>query len=496
MAQHSRRPPDLCVKKKPCSSPSSPQITPTSGEAAIKAALYGVIGRGRNWRLAGCLLLAASLLGGCSAGHHLFGPTTPVASPNSGIVVADEPQAALVGRDVLARGGNAADAATATALALSVTLPSRASLGGGGACLVAQPDTTPQMISFLPVAGHGTGDRPAAIPMMARGLYMLQLHYGNVQFADVIDPAIDLARYGITVSQILADDLAAVRSPLMADNAAFAVFSKDDGRILGNGDLLVQTRLTSFLARLKLVGVGDLYNGALSDVFVEQADSAGAGLTRDDLRQSLPQTGPALILDDSHLRIAFLAPPADGGLGAALAYKSSVSAESAVAAWRATGGNSLADAQKFLRSGNSDKSPVMAKNLPPLPASTSFVTSDRNGMAVACTLTENNLFGTGRIAGTTGVILAASPNHYPKPLLAAAIVNMAKSGKLRAVLASSGQNDAAQELANALHNIAGQRDARANATPQGRLNLIQCDGKECRGSADPRGNGLSVRTVR
>ncbi|MCT6813989.1 gamma-glutamyltransferase [Bombella apis] len=448
----------------------------------------------RGLGLLACLSLLGSSLVACSGGrslkHHLFGHTAPSARANTGIVVADEPQAALVGRDVLARGGNAADAATATAFALSVTLPSRASLGGGGACLVARPGQPAESISFLPVDGTGTGgDRPAAVPMMARGLFLLNLRYGSVQLGDTIDPAITLGQQGITVSRQLASDIAAVQGPLLSNEGMKALFSRgDSGVAIREGDQLTQPRLTSFLSRLKLVGVGDLYTGALSDVFVTQANKAGAGLTRDDLRRSLPGQTSALHFTSGPYRLSFLAPPADGGLGSAAAFRQNLRAENVISAWRRSGRASLQEGQIFMASGQSD-----ATGLPPLPASTSFVVRDGHGLSVGCVLTDNNLFGTGRLAGSTGVVLAGAPHDYPRPLLSAAILE-APHKRMQAVLAASGQNDAAQSVADALRQLA-QGQAIAPSTGTGQLNSIVCSGDDCVGQAAPNGNGLTAHTI-
>lgn len=443
--------------------------------------------------LASLSLLGTSLIA-CSSGrslkHHLFGPTTPAIRNGTGIVVADEPQATLIGRDVLARGGNAADAATATAFALSVTLPSRASLGGGGACLVSRPGQPAESLSFLPVDGTGAGgDRPAAVPMTARGLFLLNLRYGSVQLGDTIDPAITLGQQGITVSRQLAADIAAVRGPLFSNEGMRNLFGRNGTDVpMGEGDQLTQPRLTSFLSRLKLVGVGDLYTGALSDVFVTQANRAGASLTRDDLRRSLPGETSALHFTSGAYRLSFLAPPADGGLGSAMAFRQNLRAENAISAWRRTGQKTLQEGQIFMASGQSD-----ASGLPPLPASTSFVVRDGRGLSVACTLTENNLFGTGRLAGSTGVILAGAPRFYPRPLLSAAILDAPRQ-RMQAILAASGQNDAAQIVADALRQLTQGQPVTAS-TGTGQLNSIICSGSQCTGRAAPNGMGLSAQTV-
>lgn len=450
----------------------------------------------RRWVRHCALLASVSLLGGalgaCSSGkslkHHLFGPTN---APNSGIVVADEPQAALIGRDVLARGGNAADAATATAFALSVTLPSRASLGGGGACLVVRPGKAAESITFMPVNGSGpTGDRPASVPMVARGLFLLHLRYGSVQFGETIDPAITLGQQGITVSRLLSDDIAAVKAPLFSNEGMRALLSKDaTGTAVSEGDQLTQPRLTSFLSRLKLVGVGDLYTGALSDVFVSQANQAGAALTRDDLRHAIPGQSKALTLSSGRYIIDVLAPPADGGIGSAVAFSRNVPAENAVSAWRHSGLHSVQEAQGFITSGRSD-----ATGLPPLPASTSFVVRDGQGLSVGCVLTENNLFGTGRLAGSTGVVLGGAPRYYPTPLLSAAFIN-APHNRVQAILAASGQNDAAQAIADGLRNITQNHMVATTTSGSGVLNSITCTGTSCTGHAATNGKGLSAQTL-
>jgi len=432
------------------------------------------------------------LLGACSwiPGSHLVGisETAAPAGGSIGTVVADEPQAALVGHDVLARGGNAADAAIATALALGVTLPSRASYGGGGACLISRPGEAAQSISFLPRPGTSKGaDRPAGTPASFRGLYLMQLHYGTVEFNDLIAPALNLASTGITVSRALATDLAAVRTALLADESARAIFGRGEVNTLAAGDSLAQPRLAGFLERIRVAGVGDLYNGALADVYVTAAQKAGGGLNDDDMRQTLPVQTDALTTHQGGINAAFLAPPADGGLGAAIRYTTGASAQGAVAAWRASGNTTLAAAQAALDSGRSGSG-----NLPSLPASTSFVVTDHSGMAVACALSENNLFGTGRIAGSTGVVLSASPARTPQPLLSAAILRDQRS--LRAVIAASGQNEAADAVGDAAR--AAAHDAPIPHEGAGRINAIVCHGDDsCRGVTDPRAAGLAAGTT-
>ncbi len=80
---------------------------------------------------------------------------------------------------------------------------------------------------FTPVAPASLGasaDRPAAVPMLARGLYLLHARYGHLPFESLIVPAEQLARFGTPASRALVRDIALVAGPLLADPNARAVF--------------------------------------------------------------------------------------------------------------------------------------------------------------------------------------------------------------------------------------------------------------------------------
>jgi gamma-glutamyltranspeptidase/glutathione hydrolase len=427
-----------------------------------------------------------------------------------GAVVADEPNAALAARDVLSAGGTAADAAVALGLALTVTLPSRAGLGGGGACLVFTPGAGVESVAFLPKApGHappaaGPGARPAAVPMLARGLYALHARYGDRTFASLLGPAETLARGGFAASRAFARDLAVVAGPLAVDPAAQAVFFPG-GKPVAEGTTLRQPGLAATLVQLRQAGVGDLYQGALAHLLVAGAHDAGASLTVEDLRTALPEFSAPLTVPAGDNEVAFLAPPADGGLATAASFQALQHDPAALAA---AGARGLAAAARFRRDGG-DAAALLASaalpeaNLPPLPASTSFVTLDRKGNAVACALTMNNLFGTGRVIAGTGILLAASPAAQPRPLLSAAIAYRTGGRSFRAAVGASGQ--AAAPLAAALAMAQALADTGSPAHPlpspapdPGRANVIQCDGylpgaeASCGWATDPRGAGLAV----
>ena len=393
-----------------------------------------------------CLLLLSS----CGVSHELFGGGTDsslgqsAATPTVfGYAVADEPQAALIGRAVLNQGGNAADAAAAEGFAMAVTLPSRAGLGGGGACVIAMPNAPAATLIFPPgePAAPG-GGRPAAVPTLARGLLAMQAKYGQLPYAATIVPAERLAG-GVPVSQALAADLQVVGPALLADPAAAEVFG-ENGAALQAGATLQQPDLAAALEVLRTQGVAGFYNGGFAQNFAAAADAAGANLSAADLQQAVPQFAPPAAASQNGFDIAALPQPA------------------------ATGAI--------------------------LPASAAFMALDKDGGAVACATTMNNLFGTGRIAAGTGILLARSPRENPAPILAAAIATA--GGRFRAAVTGTGQAAAAQAALDAMQAALARQTV--NTPDPGRANVISCPGLvsggegSCTAAADARGGGLAI----
>ena len=463
--------------------------------------------------LAGALLLASGCSSLQSVKQEFLGGSAPAGDTRLsgfiGAVSADEPRAALAAREVLATGGNATDAAVALTYTLMVTLPSRAGLGGGGACLAYNPDRngpgrgSPEAVLFTPTAPRnlsGPVDRPAAVPATPRGMFALHARYGKKPFEGLVAPAEELARFGVPVSRALVRDLAVVAAPLSADPNARAVFAPG-GVPLREGQELRQPDLGATLSQLRTVGVGDLYQGALARRLEDAARIAGAGLTVADMRAALPSTSAPIVVRAGRDNVALLPPPADGGVGSAAALQS---------LQRTPGDGSTADAVALnavarWRAGGASTEQILAQpqtggaGLQNLPASTSFVVLDRDGNAVTCALTMGNLFGTGRIAPGTGILLAASPGAAPRPLLSAAIVWNTNVRAFRAGVGASGQEGASLAVAVAVANTLRMNQPMPVPVPEpGRANVVACsrylpDNEEtCAWATDPRGAGLAV----
>ncbi|MCS6920793.1 MAG: gamma-glutamyltransferase family protein, partial [Elioraea sp.] len=147
--------------------------------------------------------------------------------------------------------------------------------------------------------------------------------------------------------------------------------------------------------------------------------------------------------------------------------------------------------------------------LPPvLGATTGFVAVDRDGQAVACAFTNNNLFGTGRVAPGFGLVLAAAPGigAVPPALPSVLLISNTPLGAFRLAAAASGGEAGPIALAVAAREALARRAAvEAVATPRpgladrlGRVSLLHCPGylpgnpSSCSWAADPRGHGLAL----
>jgi gamma-glutamyltranspeptidase/glutathione hydrolase len=388
------------------------------------------------------------LLAACGSSGGETGLAEP--GPVFGGVVADEPYAAGAGRDVLAAGGSAADAATAMYFAMAVTLPSRASLGGGGLCLVFDPkERSAQAVEFLaraPVQGAGAGDRPTAIPGNVRGFSSLQARYGRLRWSQVLVGAENLARFGVPVSRALADDLKQVSAALMAHPEARAAFGVAGGGLAGEGDRLVQNDLAGVLARIRSVGPGDFYGGRTARELSEGAAAAGGSLDPKDLADYEPAWRPAIAVEGAGMSAHFPPPPPAAGAVAARMWAMLVARDRYEDAGEVEREHLLADAtaraiaardrpQAAPGAEGADAAAIVgreataallagydpdrrtsaaalglpARPVPENPAAASFIAVDVTGLAVACQVTTNNLFGTGRVAPGTGVVLASTP---------------------------------------------------------------------------------------
>lgn len=264
--------------------------------------------------LALCVLgLLSSHLFAQDSRHGYYAPPAietirPVAA-KSGMVVAQEKIAAQIGRDVLTRGGNAIDAAVATGFAMAVTYPRAGNIGGGGFMMIHLAGGEDIAIDYresAPAAATrnmflGDDGKPdtkksrdqalgIGVPGTVAGLALALDKYGSGKFklADLIAPAIPLARDGFVITDDTADTLPDWHRRLAKWPSSQKIFSRPDGTSLQPGDRLIQSDLAATLEAISANGVSGFYEGPVADKLAAGIQAAGGIITRDDLKAYRP----------------------------------------------------------------------------------------------------------------------------------------------------------------------------------------------------------------
>ncbi len=277
--------------------------------------------------------LPALVLSSC-ASVSAFDEPGPWPPPERGMVVSEQPLATSVGQRILERGGNAADAAVAVALALSVVHPAAGNLGGGGfAVWVAHdPGEAPLCLDFRETAPaalrpelflDGSGKPVAArsletglavgVPGSPRGLFDFHERLGRLPFSAVVEPAIELARRGFVVDRQLAEELAEERVLLERSPGAQEVFFRA-GSPLAEGDRLRQEELAQTLERYAREGPDGFYRGEVAALLVDEVRAAGGVLALEDLAGYEAKWREPLRGWFRGLEIVTAPPPSSGGI--------------------------------------------------------------------------------------------------------------------------------------------------------------------------------------
>ena len=220
-----------------------------------------------------------------------------------GMVASHNALSSEIAAEILANGGNAIDAGAALGFALAVTLPRAGNIGGGGFMLihVAALDktiaidfraTAPAAASenmYFDENGNVESDasfrfshKSSAVPGSVAGLAHIVENYGTMTLAEVLEPAIRLARDGIVVTYDLAEDLA--RSQRLKNNpASLKKFYKPDGSNYEVGELFKQPDLAWTLSEIAGHGVDAFYKGSVAEKIVADMEAHNGLITMEDL---------------------------------------------------------------------------------------------------------------------------------------------------------------------------------------------------------------------
>jgi gamma-glutamyltranspeptidase / glutathione hydrolase len=380
----------------------------------------------------------------------------------NGMVVAQEALGARVGAAILQKGGNAIDAAVAVGFALAVSYPRAGNIGGGGFMVIHRADGSDTTIdyrevapgginakSFLDASGNADPEKSRAsalaigVPGTVAGLALAEKKYGSGKFslAQLIAPAIAMARDGIVVTDNTEETVASVHARLARWPASAKVFLKADGAALDPGDRLVQSDLAATLETIAKEGPRAFYEGPVAQKIADAVQAAGGVMMVDDLKNYQPIERAPVRGTYRGYDLVSMPPPSSGGVellemlnileGYDLAHDDEaqtlhlmieamkrayadralflgdpdkvqnpvarLTSKSYAADWRATIDPARATPASDIRAGGIVQ--------PEGRNTTHFSVVDRFGNAVSNTYTLNFSYGVGLVAEGTGVVL-------------------------------------------------------------------------------------------
>jgi len=253
-----------------------------------------------------------------------------------GMVATDETLGSQAGVEILKRGGNAVDAAVATAFALAVVEPAAGNIGGGGFMLVRLADGEATFFDYREMApgkatrnmylkADGTldndaatiGYRSVAVPGTVAGLALALKTYGKLKLAEVMEPAIRYAQEGIPVTEKLAREFNQERSDLQRFTISSHIFL-NDGKMFRVGDTLRQPELAATLKRIAKNGPEEFYKGETAKMLAQDMATDGGLITLEDLANYQPKIREVLRanyeLNGQKWEVLSSPPPSSGGV--------------------------------------------------------------------------------------------------------------------------------------------------------------------------------------
>jgi gamma-glutamyltranspeptidase/glutathione hydrolase len=249
----------------------------------------------------------------------------------NGMVVCATAEAAQVGLDILKKGGNAVDAAIAVQFALTVTHPEAGNIGGGGFMVYRSAhgeastldfrekapaaasqnmylDSAGNVIPNMSLSTHQASGVPGSVDGMAEAYRK----YGKLKWADLVQPAIDLAHNGFKITRRLAGSLNWGYNQFIKLNPEKTYLLKEGG--WHEGDLLVQEDLAKTLELIRDKGRDGFYTGVVAGQLVEEMKNGNGIISKEDLKNYHSVWRKALIGNYKGYKIITMPPPSSGGV--------------------------------------------------------------------------------------------------------------------------------------------------------------------------------------
>ncbi|MCK5821897.1 MAG: gamma-glutamyltransferase [Bacteroidales bacterium] len=280
------------------------------------------------------LFLLFALLLSISSCQNNSDPSYRGLITDNGMVVSAHPIASEIGKRILIQGGNAMDAACAVEFALAVCYPAAGNIGGGGFWIIRESggaistldyrEKAPAAASrnmFLDDAGDvikGKSTRTifaSGVPGTVAGMVAGQEKYGKLDWADLIQPAIDLASNGFPVTKKQAQSLNSIRRSILERNSWRPPFFKET--IWKEGDSLLQADLATTLIRIRDYGRDGFYKGETADLIVQQMEEYGGLINHKDLENYKAIWRKPILGEYKQYEYFSMPPPSSGGIALA-----------------------------------------------------------------------------------------------------------------------------------------------------------------------------------
>jgi len=249
---------------------------------------------------------------------------------NSASVTSAHPLASMVGAAIMKQGGNAFDATIATQFALAVVFPGAGNIGGGGFTLARKKDGTLIGIDYreaapakatrdmyLDAAGNAqdalsqNGHLASGVPGTVAGIFAT-LPHAKLPFATLIQPAIDLARYGFVITEREASSLNSTKKDFIKYSTKPTAFVKETKWKVG--DTLIQLELANTLTRIQKNGAKGFYEGETATLIVDEMKRGGGLITLEDLKSYQAKLRTPIVFNYRGYGVISFAPPSSGGI--------------------------------------------------------------------------------------------------------------------------------------------------------------------------------------
>ena len=256
-----------------------------------------------------------------------------------GMVVSAHPEASSVGLQVLQDGGNAVDAAVAVQFALAVVYPNAGNIGGGGFMVYRGADGGFDALDFREAApGKATRDmyldaegNPVAelslrgqlasgVPGSVDGMVQAHEKYGKLDWAAVLQPAIELAQHGFPITDMQAKELNGRRESFEKFNPEGTAFVRDAA--WQAGDTLVQTELAHTLTLISKQGRAGFYEGETADRIVTEMERGNGIISHEDLKNYRAKWREPISSTYRGYHVVSMPPPSSGGIALTALLKS------------------------------------------------------------------------------------------------------------------------------------------------------------------------------